>query len=149
MDRYKKNDLIKRFESQQLDEIMSIWLNTNISAHPFIDKSYWEDAADTVKPLLPSSDLFIYQENGIIQGFIGITDRTYIAGLFVSENCQSRGVGRKLLDYCKKLYTTLELDVFVENTKAVHFYQKNGFITIETKINPDFMHKEHHMIWLA
>lgn len=141
--------MIKTFELHQLDEIMDIWLNTNISAHDFIDKSYWENSADTVKSLLPNADLFIYQKEDSIKGFVGITEGTYIAGLFVKDGFQSQGIGQKLLEHCKKLYPRLELDVFIENDKAVQFYLKNGFSSIETKMNPDFMHKEYHMIWLT
>ncbi|MGL5434471.1 MAG: GNAT family N-acetyltransferase [Lachnospiraceae bacterium] len=141
--------MIKRFEPQYLDEIMDIWLNTNISAHSFINKSFWEKAAGMVKSLLPSADLFIYQEENIIKGFIGITDNIYIAGLFVRDTCQSQGIGRKLLDHCKNMYSHMELDVFVENAGAVRFYQKNGFISVETKMNPDFNCNEYHMNWSA
>lgn len=101
--------MIKIFEPKHLDEIMNIWLNTNISAHYFIDKSYWENAADMVKSLLPSSDLFIFQQGNTIKGFVGITDCFYIAGLFVSSQCQSQGIGQKLLNYCKQLYPPLRI----------------------------------------
>jgi len=139
--------LIKKFEPQSLDDVMNIWLKTNISAHSFVEKTYWENAFYMVKSLLPTSDLYIYQEEGVIKGFIGITDGAYIAGLFVSDRYQGKGIGQKLLDYCKCLYPILELDVFDENKDATRFYQKNGFSTNETKINKDFNCEEHHMIW--
>ncbi len=141
--------MINTFEPKYLDEIMNIWLNTNISAHDFIDKSYWENAADTVKSLLPASDLFIYQEENQIKGFVGVTDCIYIAGLFVKDNFQAQGIGRKLLEHCKQLYPRLELDVFAENNRAVQFYLKHGFSSVETKINPDFKRTEYHMVWSA
>jgi len=141
--------MIKVFEPQYLDEIMDIWVNTNISAHSFIEQLYWRNAADMVRTLLPSSDLFIYQEENVIKGFVGITDHVYIAGLFISERYQSQGLGRKLLDYCKQQYQHLKLDVFIENDKAFRFYKKNGFAIVERKINPDFNREEYHMAWSA
>lgn len=100
-----------------------------------------------VKSLLPPSDLFSYVENDTIKGFIGITDGFYIAGLFVDEKYQSQGIGRKLLNYCKKQFSGLELDVFVENQKAIRFYEKNGFSSIGRKINSDFNREVYHMAW--
>ena len=126
---------------------MKIWLDTNISAHSFVDKAHWEEAYDFVRSALPSSDLFIYQKRNVITGFIGITDNNYIAGLFVDEKYQSQGIGRELLNFCKQLYSRLELDVFIENNTAAHFYQRNGFAITSTKMNKDFNHKEYHMVW--
>lgn len=141
--------MIRRFEPQDLDEIMTIWLNTNLSAHDFIDATYWQDAADTVRSLLPASDIFVYQEEDTVKGFIGITDGVYIAGLFVKDGFQSQGIGRKLLEHCKRQYPRLELDVFTANARAVQFYLKHGFSSVATKMNPDFERREYHMVWSA
>lgn len=139
--------MIQESGSENLDRIMEIWLDTNILAHPFIDRQYWEDVCDTVRSLLPSADIFICREDDKIKGFIGITDHVYIAGLFVDREFQSRGVGQELLNYCKARYRRLELDVFTENEGAVRFYQRHGFQTAERKMNPDFNHEEYHMVW--
>lgn len=139
--------MIRKYEPKDLDAIMDIWLTTNIVAHSFIDKSCWEEAADMVKSLLPLSDLFVYQNEDTILGFMGITDGFYIAGLFVDEKHQSQDIGRKLLDYGKTQFSSLELDVFVENKKAIRFYERNGFSFIERKMNPDFNQEEYHMTW--
>ena len=140
-------DMIGKARAEHLDEITRLWLKTNISAHSFIPKTYWESMVEQVKEALPASDLFIYRENAIIMGFIGITDNQYIAGLFVDEKFQSQGIGRKLLDYCKHRYSRLELDVFTENTGSVRFYQDNGFVITNT--SADFGHEEHRMNWSA
>ena len=132
---------------QQLDDIMKIWLNTNISAHSFIERSYWDKSSGMVRSLLPSSDLFVYEDEYIIKGFIGITGECYIAGLFVDAKYQSHGIGRALLEFCKKRYTHLELDVFIMNKNAVQFYEKNGFLVSERKMNSDFKCDEYHMVW--
>lgn len=139
--------MIEKAKAEHLDAIMKIWLETNILAHPFIPKTYWEKAFEQVKQAMPTADLFICHEDSVVKGFIGITGNNYIAGLFIDEAFQSQGIGRELIDYCKQKYHRLELDVFVENTGAVRFYQSNGFEITETKIAVDFNHKEHHMVW--
>lgn len=139
--------MIEKFESAGLDEIMSIWLDSNIKAHPFIAPEYWKRVFNDVREALPASDLYFCHEAGIVNGFIGIIDPCYVAGLFVSAVCQSRGIGRELLNHCKKLYHHLELDVFVENPRAVNFYLQNGFVIESEKYNPDFAQSEYHLVW--
>lgn len=139
--------MIEKFKGPRLDELMRIWLDSNIRSHPFITPEFWKSVFDEVREALPASDLYFYQEAETIKGFIGISGKCYIAGLFVSADCQSRGIGRELLDHCKKMYQSLELDVFVENKRAVTFYLKNGFIIKSEKFNPDFAHSEYRMVW--
>ena len=139
--------IIKLSGLNQIDEIMDIWLDTNKKAHPFIKPTRWNDVFQDVKNALPSSDIYFYEDEGNIKGFIGITDHRYIAGLFVADKFQSQGIGRALLEHCQKLYRRLDLDVFIENKRAVSFYKKCGFIISHEKLNTHFAHEEYHMIW--
>lgn len=141
--------MIKTAQAKHLDSVMAIWLNTNIAAHPFIPRSFWEGVFAQVKEAMPASDVFVYLEDDQVLGFIGITGNEYIAGLFVDGKAQSQGIGRKLLNHCKQLYPRLELDVFTENPGAVRFYQANGFEIVGTTMSPNFNREEHHMVWSA
>ncbi len=47
--------------------------------------------------------------------------------LFVDPRYQGRGHGSHLMAHAKKLYTSLELHVYGRDTKAIKFYQDNGF----------------------
>jgi len=60
---------------------------------------------------------------------------------------RSHSIGRQLLDYLKSNYSNLNLDVYDKNSRAVKFYQKNGFIIISTDIDPDSNEKEYRMAW--
>jgi len=64
---------------------MELWLETNISAHSFIKDEYWSENFDVVKGMMPNANIYLYEENDIIQGFVGLMD-DYIAGIFVSGN---------------------------------------------------------------
>ncbi len=44
-----KIDNIREYKSKDLDNIMEIWVNTNIEAHNFIDENYWRNNFDMVK----------------------------------------------------------------------------------------------------
>ena len=73
--------MIKEFKTEYLDELMEIWLETNINAHNFIEKEYWINNFDLVKKMLPNAEIYIFQENNVIKGFIGIIEEEYIAGI--------------------------------------------------------------------
>lgn len=133
-------------KEKNLDEIMKIWLYTNIEAHNFIDEDYWYNNFETVKELLPKSDIFLYIKEGEILGFIGIMEKNYIAGLFIKKEFQKLGIGKKLVEHCKDIYEKLELDVYEKNKNAVLFYERNEF-NIEEKSIEENDEMQYRMVW--
>ncbi|MGL4345422.1 MAG: N-acetyltransferase [Cellulosilyticaceae bacterium] len=138
--------MIKDFCAEQLDEVMDIWLQTNLAAHDFIGASYWQNNFEFVKMVLPTSEVKVFIEDGIIKGFIGVLDG-YIAGLFVREDCQNQGVGKQLLTAIQKECQALHLDVYVKNERAVAFYKHQGFKVVSEKQNEDTHEMEYFMVW--
>lgn len=139
--------MIKKLNLNQLDEVMKIWIDTNIDAHDFIPKEYWIDNFDLVKKMLPSADIYVFNENNVIKGFIGVIEQRYIAGLFVKKEYQREGVGQKLLEYCKSKYQYITLDVFMKNKNAVNFYYKNNFKVLDKHINEETKEFEYTMFF--
>lgn len=138
--------MIREFRTDDIDSVMHIWLDVNMLVHSFISKSYWKDNFDTVKEILPQAEVYIYEDNSEIHGFIGLTDN-YIAGIFVDENMQSKGIGKQLLDYVKAIKESLKLQVYKKNTRAVKFYSKEGFKIQEKKIDEKTGEQELLMLW--
>ena len=89
-----------------------------------------------VKELLPQAEVYVYEDDKMIQGFIGINDE-YIEGIFVSDEMQSRGIGKILLDYIKDKKDRLQLKVYQKNVRAMSFYQREGF-TIQSEEMDEF-----------
>ena len=118
--------MIRAFKIEDLDCVMELWLNTNIAAHDFIPENYWKQNFELVKGLLPQSQLYVYESGDQVQGFIGLQE-SYIAGIFVHNELQSRGIGKQLLDYVKLPKKQLSLSVYEKNSKAVRFYLRGGF----------------------
>lgn len=139
--------MIKKLTLDKLDEVMEIWLNTNMEAHNFINEQYWINNFDLVKEMIPNADVYIFEENNLIKGFIGIVDENYIAGLFVREIYQRQGIGKELLDYCKSKYSSLMLDVFIRNKNALTFYRKNNFEVMKEHFNEQLQESEYTMIF--
>ena len=125
---------------------MRIWLESNIKAHDFIDKSYWQDNYDLVQAMLPNATIFVYEEKKQIQGFIGLMGN-YIAGIFVEESNQSKGIGRALLNYVKESNSELLLKVYKKNVRAVKFYEREDFVILKEQIDDNTCEIEFVMKW--
>ena len=119
--------IIRVKSANDTESIMRIWLETNIRAHDFINENYWKNKYHYVKTLISESEVYVYEKSGQVIGFIGLSG-DYIAGLFVTSDFQSRGIGKKLLDYVKTFKPKLYLSVYQKNCNAVRFYQREGFV---------------------
>lgn len=135
--------MIREFKSGDLDQVMQIWLEQNLAAHPFVDPSFFKNNADLVRVILPSSEIYVQDIDGI-KGFIGLTD-TYISGLFIDTEYQHQGLGSSLIEKAKQVHSELFLNVYVKNRAAVRFYEKHGFTILETVINAETHQSEFFM----
>lgn len=139
--------MIKELEDFEIKEVMDIWLKTNIIAHDFILEEYWIKNYNIVKEeYIPISKTFIFKEDNIIKGFVSIINDSFIGALFVLKDYQGQGIGKKLLNYCKEMYPTLELAVYKDNLSAVNFYKNAGFKIASEQINEDSGFQECIMI---
>lgn len=138
--------MVRNFKNADIDKIMEIWLNSNIEAHNFIDKSYWEKNFEMVKNTLPQAEIYIYEENNNIMGFVGLVEN-YIAGIFVEKNFRGKGTGKKLLDYAKSIKNNLTLNVYEKNIDAVKFYKREGFTVEKFGIDKNTDEREFMMSW--
>lgn len=138
--------MIRKFRLDDLDKIMRIWIEANVSTHYFIDESYWKENFEMVKEMMPKSNLYVYEVDGIILGFIGILD-SYIAGIFVKEAYRSNGIGKKLLDYSKNKNKKLTLSVYKNNTRAIDFYINEKFSIVGESLDDINNQKELNMEW--
>ena len=89
----------------------------------------------------PFSHYLVYIKDNKILGFINyydIYDRVEIANFNVIEQYQNMGIGTKLIKRVIELSTNKEnitLEVRSDNDKAIHIYEKYGFIKKATRKN--------------
>jgi len=138
--------MIRKFETKDLLEVMKLWLSTNIQAHDFISKDYRVGNFDIIKGILPDAEIYVYELDDKIKAFVGI-DNGYIAGIFVSDEMQSKGIGKQLLEKAKEFYSELSLTVYQKNIKAVNFYQREQFIIKQEQIDENTGEIEYLMVW--
>lgn len=138
--------MIRKLQKTDINKVSHIWLNTNLKTHFFIPEQYWISNYEFVKEMLPQAEVYVYEDDKMIQGFIGVSDE-YIEGIFVSDEMQSCGIGKMLLDYIKDKKDKLQLKVYQKNVRAMSFYQREGF-TIQSEEMDEFTReKEYVMNW--
>ena len=140
--------MIRKFETQDLDTVMQIWLHGNLDAHAFIPASFWTDHFEMVRNMLPQVELYVHEDKDTrqIDGFIGLAGN-HIEGIFVAKAARSKGVGKALLDHAKLLKPSLTLNVYQKNERALAFYRREQFIVQSEGIDEDTNEAEIQMLW--
>ena len=140
--------MIRKFRTDDLEQVMGLWLATNISAHYFISAKYLHANYALVKKMLPQANIWVYEKNNEIWGFIGLQD-TYIAGIFVADKAQGKGIGSELLAKAKQQKSQLSLAVYTKNERALNFYQRADFTVVNEQLDETTGQVEYLMKWQA
>ena len=137
---------IRALRRADIGRVMELWLDANLKAHSFIPTAYWKSNFDAVKEMLPQAEVYVYEDASEIDAFVGLNG-TYIEGIFVSGEMQSRGIGKRLLDFVKTKRTKLCLNVYQKNTRAIDFYQREGFKIRCEGLDESTGEKDYEMVW--
>ena len=138
--------MIREFQRDDINKVADIWLDTNIKAHNFIPAEYWRSNFKSVKEALSQAEVYVYEHDTEIQGFIGLSDE-YVEGIFVSGEMQSHGIGKILLNYAKDKRNKLFLNVYQKNVWAISFYQREGFEIQYSGLDEATGEKDYVMAW--
>ena len=138
--------MIRELRKVDINKVAEIWLDTNIKTHYFISAQYWKSNFELVKELLLQATVYVYEDKQEIQGFIGLSNE-YIEGIFVSAEMQSQGIGKILLNYVKGKRNKLILNVYQKNTRAISFYQREGFEIQYSGLDEATAEKDYVMAW--
>lgn len=141
--------MIKKLETLQeteLNAIMAIWLAANKEAHSFVDSNYWEENTSLVRSMMPEATIYVAEKDGKIVGFAGMME-DYLAGIFITNEYRSHGLGKALLDEIKKEHNQLSLSVFEKNKGAYQFYIREGFQVKNTQLDEEVNQIDVTMTW--
>ena len=138
--------MIRELQRDDINKVADIWLDTNIKAHHFIPAQYWKSNFESVKEALSYAEVYVYEHDREIQGFIGL-NAEYVEGIFVSGEMQSKGIGKILMNYAKEKKHKLLLNVYQKNTGAISFYQREGFEIHHSGLDEATGEKEYVMAW--
>lgn len=66
--------MIRKLQKVDINRVADIWLTTNLKAHFFISEQYWISNYERVKEMLPQAEVYVYEDDKMIQGFLGVRD---------------------------------------------------------------------------
>jgi putative acetyltransferase len=119
--------LIRIHRETDLEEMVRIWYETSITAHPFVPATFWASYKSAMKEkYLPLAENYVFEQEGKVTGFISLAGEK-VCALFVAPEAQGKGEGKALLEHAKALKGKLSLKVYRDNRKAIIFYEKSGF----------------------
>ncbi len=129
--------LIRRYETEDLEELLDIWMKASLAAHSFIPVDILKSTQQLIRDkYLGISESWVVVEDGAIVAFMSLVDH-YIGGLFVLPGKQGQGYGRALIDKAKKEKHSLTLGVYEKNKKAFEFYQNCGFVCQDRELQEE------------
>lgn len=127
--------MIRKMKPADLDAIMEIWLSSNLDAHSFVGRQYWQEQLPAVRAAIQDAEVYCYiATNDTIAGFIG---------LFVVSKYRQQGISSQLLVFVQGYHQQLTLDSYPQNQRAVAFYHRHGFVTSQQDAT------NVHMTWTA
>ncbi|WP_289024250.1 N-acetyltransferase [uncultured Salegentibacter sp.] len=121
---------IRKLNTKDIETVVELWYETSIIAHDFIQADYWEKNKEAMASIyLPNSETYLAIEDEKIAGFVAMAEN-FLAAIFVNNQIQGKGIGRKLLNFVKDTRTMIQLKVYKKNMKTVDFYRSQGFEVI-------------------
>jgi putative acetyltransferase len=152
--RVRTHDLnisFRRYDSRDEDASLMLWLRTWQAAYPQLDfaerldwwRGRWRNE------LVPNAEVVIAEAEGAMVGFVTVNPRTlYLDQIVVAPERWGFGVGAALIAEAKRVSPAgLDLDVNTDNTRAIGFYGKQGFVISGAGVNPISGRPVHRMSW--
>ena len=139
--------MIRKFSDRDIDEVMEIWLCSNMEAHAFIPADDWKSHFDDVREQIVQAEVYVSERNGVVNGFIGMT-WDEIAGIFVKKAERQQGIGTELLNTAKLYRRELRLSAYKKNQPAVRFYENAGFRIAACETDTDTGEEAYTMVWI-
>ncbi|MGF1754602.1 N-acetyltransferase [Vibrio makurazakiensis] len=126
--------MIRRYVSNDTDAILDIWLSASIKAHDFVDAGFWESQVDNMRDVyIPASKTYVFVLDSRIVGFYSLYEQA-LAAIFVSPDCQGKGIGKQLMVHAKEQCSNLTLNVYAENEASYQFYLSLGFAVVSEQV---------------
>ena len=123
--------MIYAVEKKDYSELIDVWEASLRATHHFLP----EEEIEPLKALILDQyfDAVVLHcakdTKGEIIGFCGVADKK-IEMLFIMPSAQGQGVGSALCQYAIEHENATTVDVNEQNTRAIDFYKKMGFVVV-------------------
>jgi putative acetyltransferase len=130
---------LRPYRSEDEDAAIALWLATWQQAYPSIDfaarVSWWRER--WLGELVPKAAIMVAEQEGALVGFVTIDASGYLDQLVVTPDHWGSELATALVDEAKRRSPDrITLLVNADNTRAIRFYERNGFAHVGEDVNP-------------
>jgi GNAT superfamily N-acetyltransferase len=132
--------IIRPAQTDEYDAIAEVWMNSWVStglaeASPFLLAQL---RARIPLEMEKGWNLYVADDSGVPTAMLALhLPKKYLDQLFVAPEYQGRSLGRTLLAFTRQqLPHEIELRCVRENEKAWRWYEREGFVFEEEKVEP-------------
>jgi putative acetyltransferase len=130
---------LRPYRVEDEDAAIALWLETWQRTYPQIDfaarLTWWRERWRA--ELVPKAAIIVGEQNGTLIGFVTIEASGYLDQLVVAPDHWGSKLGNALVDEAKRRSPDrITLLVNKDNTRAIRFYQRNGFAHAGEDVNP-------------
>ncbi|SJN54311.1 putative N-acetyltransferase YjaB [Vibrio ruber DSM 16370] len=83
--------MIRKYNEEDLDSVLDIWLKASVKAHDFVSAEFWESQIENMRNIyIPASEVCVFETESQVVGFYALYENT-LAALFVVPELQGKG----------------------------------------------------------
>ena len=88
--------MIRKWLNDDVEPLLTLWLESTTVAHPFIDAQYWLESKAVVREVyLPSAETWVWEEKGQLRGFISVMESRLSARCLSIRPLRAKGSGMR------------------------------------------------------
>jgi len=141
---------LRPYRVEDEDVSIELWRQTWQQAYPSIDfaarVAWWRERWRN--ELVPNAQIIVAEQASALIGFVTIDDKGYLDQLVVSPDHWGSELANALVDEAKRLSPAgVTLLVNKDNSRAIRFYERNGFVHAGEDVNPTSGRPVLKMVW--
>jgi putative acetyltransferase len=142
--------ILRPYRPDDEDAAIVLWLKTWQQSYPSIDfvarVPWWRERWRT--ELVPNASIIVAEQAGMLLGFVTIDAHGYLDQLVVAPDHWGSTLADALVGEAKRLSPdSITLLVNDDNSRAIRFYERNGFVDAGPDVNPTSGRPVLKMIW--
>ena len=142
---------LRAYRATDEDAAIELWRRTWQQHYPQIDfaarVAWWRERWRS--ELVPVATIMLAERDGALVGFVTVDPKTrYLDQIVVAPETWGSEVAAALLGEARRISPDgLELKVNADNARAIHFYEKHGFVITGRDVNERSGALVHVMSW--
>ena len=141
---------LRRYRAEDEAAAIALWQLTWQQAYPEIDfaarVAWWRERWRN--ELVPDAVIIIAEQAGVMVGFVTIDSTGYLDQLVVVPDLWGSKLADTLVNEAKRLSSNrIALLVNTDNSRAIRFYERNGFKKAGEDVNPTSGRPVLRMTW--